>query len=252
LAGQSFVTIAKETSTLPETIRWCEALYYNVVEYLDQRDWIMSAVLLPPIANQLDGFLPTQESVEAATAVARHRRLNNVIPVALPFRDASVRYLAYFGGPVLVDIMLHGIQSGRPLRSQDDLARWLDATCSLTLKRRSLQAMSQVEINKFNALELITAHARIVEIEASDDAQESRRTGFERHVQAMIDDIPWRSGPPLKSGDADKDRYAEAPGELRDDELGTTVPSEDIWHTLPPPRARQGRPPTSDGQTDFV
>jgi hypothetical protein len=261
LAGQTPDEIAKENSMRPDAIRWYEALYFNVVDYLHQRDWITAKVLLPPIMEHLLGFAPTQDvDTRGETVAQRHRRLTSVAPVALPFNDASLKLFAYFGGPMMVNLMIHGVRSGQPLRSQEDLSRWLDENWALTVKRRSLQAAAQAEINKYNAMELITTHARIIEIEQSDDAQESRRTGIERHIKAMLDDLPWRSGPPASRGESDAsgkktiDDYPNTPGELRDDELDNITPEieAELMQTMPPPRSQQSRPPLADTQSDFV
>jgi hypothetical protein len=261
LAGQTPEEIAREGSMHPDAVRWYTALFFDVVEHLHERDWITANVLLPSIMEHLLGFGPTQDvDTRAETVAQRQRRLSTVVPVALPYNDASLKLFAYFGGPLMVDLMIHGFRSGQRLRSHEELSRWLDENWAVTIKRRSLQAASQVEINKYNALELINTHAKIIEIEQSDDAQEARRTGLERHIQAMLDDLPWRSGPPARKDGSDTarkktaDDFVHTPGELRDDELDNITPEieAELMQPMPPPRTRQGRPTIANTQSDFV
>jgi hypothetical protein len=256
LAGQNNKHIANELATTPDTIDCYEALFFHVADRLEQRDWITNAVLLPPIVNHLAGLAATRQAAlgEMETAAARHSRNHSGIGVALPFHDASVRYLAYFGGPILVDFLLHGIQPGRPLTSQDDLARWLDTNCAMTVRRRSLQAAAQVEIDQGSVMKLLDVHARIMKIATIANSEESGHTTIERHIKALLDDIPWRVGPRPSVEDPRLDQYDGAPGEPRDEEVlsGAPLPAEELRRPLPKPRSQQGQPPPSDQQSDFV
>src|SRR5579862_6417329 len=103
LAGQAAELIAKEHSTIPAAVRWYEALFFNVREYLHHRDWITSRVLAPLVISHLDCFAALRDDGAAAPA----RPPDAVTPVALPFDDVSLKFYAYFGGPVLVDLMIH-------------------------------------------------------------------------------------------------------------------------------------------------
>lgn len=219
LAGQSYEYIAEEMSTLADTVRWYEALFFDVVEHLHRRDWIASMVLLPPMMQRSGlNAAPTKPEVEGARTGAQcpHRQ-HEVGPLARPLLDPSIKYFAYFGGPIVADFMIHGVQSGRRPVSQNDVARWLDEIWALTVKRRSLQAAYECEINKRNA-QLWTAHAHIIELKGTDNT-ETQRSTVERHIRAMLDDVPWEGlGPSVPDYAIDKYRSA-ASTELRDDEL---------------------------------
>jgi hypothetical protein len=239
LAGQSYADIAASMSTLPDTVRWYEALYFNVLPHLRARDWITKAVLLPAILKYNGAFaakdssaaLPFRDSV-----------------VARPFLDASLKLFAYFGGPQLVDVMLAGFQAGKPLSSQDNMANWFDQNWSMTLRRRSSQAALQFEINKYNVTELFAVHSRIIEVERSAENQDQVRSDTERHIKAMVDEIPWAFGADAKKSRAGTvlGRLEDMPGELRDEEMlkvasGETVPglADNFPARLPPPRKKQ-------------
>ena len=70
----------------------------------------------------------------------------------------------------------------------------------------------------------------------------------------MLDDLPFRVGPQPTTTDERLDVYDSMPGEFRDDELeaGAVIPHEEVMLPIPAPRPRQGQPPTSNDQTEFV
>jgi hypothetical protein len=239
LARQSFEHIAEVMKTTPGAIRWYEALFFNVVEHLNARDWITKQVLLPafdrhyaPAPVSHDGVVMPRDST-----------------VAHPFLDASLKLFAYFGGPHLVDFFIHALPVGKPLTSPDDMANWLDATWAAIIRRRSVQAALQFEVNKYNAMELFQIHARIIEFERSEESREQQRTVTERHIQAMIDEIPWAFGDEGDKvyRDTEVGRFDRMAAELRDDELlqvaaGGQAPDlgKDWPDKLPAPSRKSG------------
>lgn len=237
LARQSYEQIANVMSTTPEAIEWYEALYFNVVEHLEARDWITKQVLLPAFAKHHADMVPQEDG-----SVALPFRDSTV---AHPFLDASLKLFAYFGGPHLVDLMIHGMQSGKPLTSPEDLPAWLDQHWSNSIRRRSAQAAMQFEINKYNVMELFAVHSNIIQIERSEESQDQQKTTTERHIKAMIDEIPWAigdQGDKAYSGTV-LGRFDNMAAELRDDEVlkigaGEAVAGIDKnWpDKLPPPR----------------
>ncbi len=245
LAGMSPHDIGETMGVMPDAITWYERLFFNVSEYLKHRDWITKQVLLPPLIR-LRGNLIDADSVEEDDD-------NNVIlkfkdqTAAKPFLDGSLKLFAYFGGPYLVDVMLAGFQSGKPVTSPDDVSTWVDQQWAMTLKRRSAQAALQFDINKYNATELFMIHTKIIEIERSDETQEKTRSQMERSIQSMLDSIPWPTGQDAEKllGDRAVGRFDRMASELRDDELirlsaGDFAPTlADNWPTeLPPARPR--------------
>ncbi len=236
LAKQSHQDIAKHLTTCAEAIQWYERLYFDVTPYLHCRDWVTAQVLIPAFKQRHQLFQDT---------LAGPRRDP---PIAETFLDASLKLFAYFGGPHLVDFLIQGLQAGRPLVSLDDLSNWLDNQWSTTVRRRSLQAAFQCEINKYNVMELFAVHTRIMEIERSEESQNQQKTTTERHIQAMLDAIPWTvgdQGAEQREGTA-LARLDKMPGELRDDEVlriasGQTVPglADHFPSEIPPPRKRR-------------
>lgn len=238
LADQTSRQIADSLSTTPEAVDWYERLFFNVRDRLRHRDWITKHVLLPALMN--NHKLTPQSPGDNAGLPFRDST------VARPFLDASLKLFAYFGGTHLVDVMITGFQSGKPLTSPEDMANWFDHHWSMTIRRRSHQAAMQFEINKYNVMELFGVHTQIMALERSEDSQEVQRTATEKHIKALLDDLPFGvgddgaeivRGQPLEAYDAQA--Y-----ELRDDELmrvqhGAAFEDGDALKALPPPRKRR-------------
>lgn len=249
LARQTNAQIAKELSTIPETVEWYERLYFNVAEYLDCRDWITKQVLTPAIVRSQYvkvAPLPLDDDEDNKPQRSVLMRDNEI---AHPFLDGSLKLLAYFGGNQVVDLMLHGMQTGKALQSMSDFSTWIDGHWKNVIRRRSLQAAATFEINRYNVMELFAIHTKIMELESSEEAQNANRSTHERHITALIDEIPWGTGAAGKKMIAGTvlGRLDERAGELRDDEVlriagGLTVPglADDFPEELPPAKPRAG------------
>lgn len=259
LAGISPEDIAEQMSTIPDTVRWYEAVWFNVADRLHQRDWVTGQVIMPAVLRHVGGFAHVRdedEEEEAPRPLHAHPATRR--PAALPFLDASLKIFAYFGGPLLVDVMIHGLQAGRPLTSRENMGQWFDEHWSMTVRRRSTQAALQVEIDKYNVMELFATHARILEIEQDVKAQAGKRTDMERNLRSMLDDLPYRVGGSPSVADPARDRYDTAAAELRDDEIlqvedpaiAAKVGAEIAVAQLPPPRTQQTKPPPGDRVLD--
>jgi hypothetical protein len=214
LARQTPEQVAEAMRCSVDTVEWYERLFFNISDRLDARDWITQHVLLPAAMRSINhnqasddddyGILPFKDST-----------------VARPFLDGTLKMFAYFGGTFVVDVLISGFEAGKPCVNQESVAQWFDQGWATTVRRRSHQASMQFEINKYNVMELFAVHTRIIEIERSADSQENQRTTTERHIKAMMDDIPWavgEDGEKLMAG-TEVGMYDEMAAELRDDEL---------------------------------
>jgi hypothetical protein len=237
LARQTPEQIGEIMGVLPDTVQWYADLYFDVVPYLDQRDWITNQVLVPAMIRSTGSDDPADVSASAYQP----------LEVVLPFMDGSLKMFAYFGGPFLVDYLLSCFQAGRPLGSHDDYEEWMDRSMARTIRRRANQAAMLFQVNKYNVMQLFELHAKIMEIERSEDSANHGRTGIERHVSAMLDEIPWAAGT-----DAAKlyqgtplGQYDDGHAELRDAETidvaaGRAIDIKDKFpERLPEPRAKK-------------
>jgi len=246
LARQTFDQVAEAMGVLPEAVRWYSELFFDVVPYLDRRDWVSKHVIVPAVLRSAGPALPPADPAATPRDAA----------VVRPFLDGTLKLFAYYGGPQLVDLMIGGLQAGRPLTSADAADEWFDQVIGTTLRRRAAQAAQLFEVNRYNVMELFAAHARLMEIARSGDNQEQARSLLERHIQATIEDIPWVVGSDAERvyGRTEVGRFDAGAAELRDDELlllssgrpaSAAVRSDGLPDRLPEPRRRPADGPAS-------
>jgi hypothetical protein len=193
LARQTPAQIADIMGVLPSMIEWYESLFFSVSEHLQNRDWITRQILVPSVERSgkwmmIPGKKTPMQDDHGLPLMFNSRS------VAHPFFDGSLKLFAYFGGPILLDVMLTGFQLGKPLRTPDEAGNWWDEFFSDTIRRRSGQAALQFEINRYNVTELFNIHARLMELDRSDDTEKKTQTAKDRHIRAMIDEIPFLAG----------------------------------------------------------
>jgi len=234
LARQTPEQISDIMGVMPEAVQWYADLFFDVIPYLERRDWITKQILVPAILRS-----PVKAPEETNFPNFKDST------VAKPFLDGSLKVFAYFGGTHLVDLLIYGMQAGKPVTSPDEIKNWLDNNINMSIRRRAAQAAMLFEVNKYNVMELFATHTKIMEIERSDDSESKTKSTQERHITAMLDDLPWAvgdDGATLYEGTM-VGRFDKMSSELRDDELlllgsGRAAPSikDNFPKELPPPR----------------
>jgi|TARA_R110000824_G_scaffold82768_5_gene207435 hypothetical protein len=212
LAGQPADEIADALKTLPQTVSWYERLFFNIKPFLRHHDWIVKHVLLP----SSDRFIEHGEDDDDDVPRPQGTPL-----IVRPHLDMTLKFFSYFGGPILCEFMIGGFRRGMTAHTQDDISAWLDDQWQLTLQRRSAQASGVFEVNRYNVMELFATHSRIIELQRGAESGDERRSMFERHVQAMLTELPWtvgREAKELYEGSAIGD-FEDIPAELNAEEL---------------------------------
>jgi hypothetical protein len=204
LAGQSAEEIGKVMGVLPDTVTWYCDLFFDVVPYLERRDWIVKHVIAPAMLKTATSTGVFKDSTVAHT-----------------YADGTLKLFAYFGGPIVVDVMIGGLQSGKRLTDPDKLTDWFDGAVGTVVRRRTLQAAQSCEINKYNVFELMAVHTRIVEIANSVKSSDQPTTLLETHIRETLSEIPWAAG---SAGEEMYEgtmlgRFDSMQSELRDSEL---------------------------------
>jgi hypothetical protein len=244
LTGQPYEEIADACNTLPETIDWYEKLFFNVRPMLRHHDWIVKNVLLPS-ADRYAPHDPDEDKPFANPAVVQ------------PHLDMTLKFFSYFGGPILCEYMISGFKRGQIVRTQDDIMPFLSEQCMGSLTRRSSQAAMVFKIDRWNVTELFATHLRIQEIQKSAESQEDRRTTIERHIHAMLAELPWTTGEEAEKVYAGSEMiaYDKMAAELRDDELmlinagQRPLGIEDVpGLVIPPPRGNGDKEVKADGK----
>lgn len=189
LAGVSYEEIAENCKTIPETIEWYERVFFNVSGFLSHHDWIVKHVLLPSSDRFVEGEIDNDDVGDEDVFKPRPSQ-----EVVRPHLDMTLKFFSYFGGPLVCDFMISGFKRDKHVLSREDLGEYFNDQFMSQLTRRSAQAAVQFEINKYNVLELFATHTRIIEIQRSADNAEERHNEFEKHVNAMLSELPWTAG----------------------------------------------------------
>lgn len=237
LAGQPDAEVAHEAQTITPTVTWYGKLFFDVADSLGHHDWVLRQVLIPAARRAGED-----------RASRRGKASYDTAPIVDPFLDYSLKFFAYFGGPLLLEVMLSGFVRGNRLASRDDAEQFADAYHARVLKFRSAQAAGTFEVNKFNVTELFAAHHRLLEIQRAVEADDGRGNAMEKSVGALLREFPWASGPRARRA-LEGTPLAEYDGhaaELRDEELLLTAAGSPPASaaglkllTLPPPRPRE-------------
>ncbi len=240
LTRETYADIAEGIGTIPSAIDWYEALFFNVRPYLKNRDWVISHVLMPSIMRYRNG----NDKKDLQPAESMFSSFKSV-EIAVPFLDATLKLFAYYGGHHLLEHLITGFNSGEQLEHKDQLSQWYNKAFKSTLSRRVTQAMHTIEINKYNATELFQIHTAVMAIDISADNIDAQKSNTERHIEAMLQDIPWAVGVDAEMlsegtllGEWDKSAV-----ELRDEEVlrisdGQKVDIGDVPKQIPPPRKK--------------
>ena len=183
LSGASIQQIAHDCKTIPETIEWYEKIFFNVQNFLEHHDWIVSNVLLPAFDQ-----MPKHDDKE------KKKKIKEIVK---PHLDMTLKFFAYFGGPIVCDTMISGFKRKSHVRSVEELSDYFNEQFARQLQIRSAQASGRFEITPFNVMELFATHTKIIEIQKSADNQENKRTEIEKNIHAMLTDFNWSVG---KSG----------------------------------------------------
>lgn len=190
LSGLSYEEIAQGIKTFPEVIEWYEKLYFNVSKRLRHHDWIVKSILLP----SYDMYVEHEEIKEEENDDKKIPAARVVRVLAQPHLDLSLKFFAYFGGPLVCDIMITGFRRHQQVRNPEELGDYLNQQFALRIQQRAVQAAMTFEINKYNVMELFATHTRLLEIHKSGKDADERKTEFEKNVNALMSELPWSTG----------------------------------------------------------
>lgn len=187
LADYDYATIAKECKTIPETVEWYEKLFFNVKEFLPHHDWILKHVLLPASSR----FVSDDDVDEDDKEEFKPKVVSEIVK---PHFDMTLKFFAYYGGPIVCDLMISGFRRDRKVLHHDDLPDYFHDQFMSQITKRSAEASGRFEVNKYNVMELFNVHSRIIEIQKSTGQQENKYNEIEKHVNSMMSEFMWTVG----------------------------------------------------------
>ncbi len=232
LAGMTDEEIAESVATYPEVIGYYAKLFYDVRDRLGAKDYIFRQI------------------INSTTAPSKH---------GLQISELSAKYFAYFGGPILLDFIVNGDAGLDKPRETGELGEYLDKFLTGTIRRRANVAATEISINRYNAVELIGMHYRLLELQAeSDTGLPGSSQKWQDNVTRFLSEVPWSFGEEGQRLRADGSVIAnidEAAIELRAEQSiryqAGEMPAEEIKELaskkLPPPPKKAS---DSDEQTE--
>lgn len=175
LAGLDDAELAGDIGTLPETVELYEKLFFNVRDRLRDHTYIVKTVL--GVTSRRDGgFNDTFNDSR---------------------RDLCYKLFAYFGGPIVLDIVVSGFSNAPIPNSRQKAEQWLDQAMKTAVRRRSSMAAQVFEVNKFNVLQLMELQCRIIEaeqVDARSGSGESSNDQLGETVEELLEGLDWTFG----------------------------------------------------------
>ncbi len=244
LARQDDFSIAEELCTIPETMEWYEALFFNVRDRLHGHDWIIDHVLMPAYERSRT-HRDNDDVVDDAGEPGYVRR-----PLSEPFFDATLKFFAYFGGHVLLEYVITGFRRGMVVRSQEEIGGWLDSHYMNRIKHRAAMAGQLFECNRYNVMQLFEINNQIINIERSSDSKDAAKDSQTKAILGMMMEMKWAvgdEGAEMVEG-TKLAAYDKGGVELRDHQMlmlsagqnPGTIEGLDTF-VIPPPRRRAGQ-----------
>ena len=179
LARESDEYIAANLGTLPGTITWYEKLFYNVRDRLHSRDYIIKACLGKSLAREVgrDDTLPD------------------------PVRYTCYKLFGYFGGPIVLDVIMSGFGDNPFPLKPEKAEEWLDHSIRTAICSRGAMASQVFKIDKWNVMQLLEIQQRFIQFE-----QEARLSSggasaeYQQNIESFFEQIPLSIGRAAKEG----------------------------------------------------
>jgi len=235
LAEQTFEETAHETLVFPATVAWYEACFFNVVDALDHSDWILRQVLLPAVRQSAGMPAPGRKKDQWAT-----------VTFVEPWMDPTIKFFAYFAGPLILNQMLNTFGARQRIRRYEDSNGFYEGHVHTSMARRTAQTVDVFDINKFSVPDLFATYCRLQELAKSAELDGGKQTSLEANINALLRELPWAAGRDerrLRHAGSQLAVYDETAAELRDDEVlllaaGGKAPTAEGAEllALPPPR----------------
>ena len=208
LANMSNTEIAAKLGTIPTTIRDYEAVFFNVRDRLDASDWIVRSITSP---------------LAVATEGGRSFELRN--------REVSLKFFAYYGGPLALDLVAYGMQKRAFPTTRQDASDWFDQSYGELLRAKTTVGLREMDTNRYNIIQLLALYnefSQRVKNEAGGP-----QTAYETHLEVLLNNVQWLPGPTAaKQGSARVAGVTESAYELRAADAQAALRGEKFQNVL--------------------
>ena len=191
LAGETDREIAERLGTDPEIIEAYEAVFFQVREMLNRRDYIVNVVM-----------------GEAVTRGLSERQF-----------DLLWKMFAYHGGSYVLDAVISKFTPIAKPESHDGVGQFFQEFAVNTVKHKAAVATLTVPINTHTQLALIESFVKYVEIEKGTENASKAHSTIIENIGAMMSALPFKIGTRVDSAADKMLPYDNSAAELRNDEL---------------------------------
>lgn len=169
LAGLSNEQCADYWHTLPAAIEWYERLFFNVRDRLKAHHWIVKSVL----------------------GTAAHRAAGREDHLTENQRDLTYKLFAYFGGPLIFDVILSGFSAGSLPSRKDECDEWFESTFARLLTSRATQHARVFQVDKINVMQLMEITCAIIGARRAERQGVGPQSEVEKNIEIMLTKLPW-------------------------------------------------------------
>jgi hypothetical protein len=205
LARQTDHEISQISGCWPGTIEAYQALFFNVRDRIDRRDFIFNSVLGAIATNGIQAREP----------------------------DLLWKLVGYVGGPHALDAMIGHFPNPLWAQRPEDVSAFFQTTAINLMKKKAAIASLAVPVESSTQLHLIESFVKYVEIERTTDSSGNAHDQIQENLHAMLSSIPFKAIDVAKAKQLPA--YDRGAVELRSDELmraaaGLPVPGLDDLH----------------------
>ena len=191
LAGQSDKEIADALGTDAAVITAYEAVFFNVREMLERRDYIVNVVM-----------------GDAVTRGLTERQY-----------DLLWKMFGYHGGKHVLDAVMSKFSPMEKAQKPEDVAEFFQDFAVNTVKHKAAIATLTVPINTHTQLALIESFVKYVEIEKTSESAGKAHSTIVENIGAMMAALPFKVGTKLDSIDAKMLPFDDSAAELNNAEM---------------------------------
>lgn len=180
LAREPNEFIADEFDTIPETIDWYEKIFFNMRDRLHSRTYVVKTIT---------GHLIDAQTTDAEGSIGTLQRM------------LAYKLFAYFGGPLVLDIILFGFEEGSMPVKLERAAEWLDHSVKISIRKQAAITAKFMTINKFTMMQLLEIQQRFMTFES-----EARLTAggaganYQANIERFFEQIPLAIGTKSRIG----------------------------------------------------
>ena len=240
LAGQTDQEIGAKLGTLPRVISWFSTLWFDIKDRLGAIDWITASVFEPETRRQRESAGRRKPKGSAKTEPMEPRLFE-------PFGDASLLFFGYYGGPVLLDVMLTGFAPGEHVDDAENCGDWLDKQFRTKMRLVGVATIGNFNVTNENAVQLFELHRSLMAERKSNGSAATKPDRYTKIIEAATREVKLFVGPAGPNKEI-LHKYDSAAAELRDDELSQVVSGkakfDDMANLKLPDLKSQNQPPT--------